>query len=180
MSVRRVIVGVSGSPGSLQALRYAAGMARQDDAVLTPVLAWVPPGGDLADRRYPSPHLRAALEAVRLDRLGRAIELGIGGAPSDLDFSPATVRGEAGQVLTALATRPGDVLVIGTGRHRAARRLLACRVSRYCLARHRLACPVIAVPPAPLADAAHGLQGWVRSAPPAAPRRRGAAAPAGA
>ncbi len=159
MFVRRVIAGVSGSPGSLQALRYAAGMARQDDAVLTPVLAWMPPGGELADRRYPSPHLRAAWKQAASDRLWRAIELGIGGAPSDLDFSPPAVRGEAGQVLTALAIRPGDVLVIGTGRHGAARRLLACRVSRYCLA--HAACPVIAVPPAPLADAAHGLQGWM-------------------
>ncbi len=55
---RRVIVGASGSPGSLQALRYAEELARAHDAALVPVLAWVPPGGDLADRRAPCGYLR--------------------------------------------------------------------------------------------------------------------------
>jgi len=56
--IRRVIVGASGSPGSLQALRYAEELARAHDAALVPVLAWVPPGGDLADRRAPCGYLR--------------------------------------------------------------------------------------------------------------------------
>jgi Universal stress protein family len=51
--VRRVVVGASGSPGSLRALRYAQELARAHNATLIPVLAWVPPGGDLADRRSP-------------------------------------------------------------------------------------------------------------------------------
>ena len=54
----RVITGVSGSPRNLQALRYAAVLARGQDAALVPVLAWVPPGGDVADRRHPSGYLR--------------------------------------------------------------------------------------------------------------------------
>lgn len=157
MLVRRIIAGVSGSPGSLQALRYAAEMARNDQALLAPVLAWMPPGGDLADRQHPSQPLRAAWKQSAWDRLWRAVDLAIGGPPADLDFSPKAVRGDAGQVLTELAAEPGDVLVIGAGRHGPAR-LLACRVSRYCLA--HAACPVIAVPPGPLAEAAHGLHGW--------------------
>ena len=40
---RRIIIGTSGSPGSLQALRYAAGVAQENDATLVPVLAWLPP-----------------------------------------------------------------------------------------------------------------------------------------
>src|SRR6266487_6771990 len=56
--VRRVFAGVSGSPGSLQALRYAAGLARLHDSALIPVHAWMPPGGDLADRGGPSIYLR--------------------------------------------------------------------------------------------------------------------------
>ena len=40
--IRRVIVGASGSPASLQALRYAEELARANDALLIPVLAWVP------------------------------------------------------------------------------------------------------------------------------------------
>jgi nucleotide-binding universal stress UspA family protein len=55
---RRVIVGVSGSVRSLQALRRAAAEARTRGAVLVAVHAWVPPGGDIAERRCPNPELR--------------------------------------------------------------------------------------------------------------------------
>lgn len=48
-SERRVICGVSGSPSSLQVLRYAQHLARDFDATLMPLLAWLPPDGDLAD-----------------------------------------------------------------------------------------------------------------------------------
>jgi nucleotide-binding universal stress UspA family protein len=157
--VRRVVVGVGGSAGSLQALRYAVEQARNDKAALAPVLAWTPPGGDLADRRSPCPPLRQIWKQAAWDRLWKAIDLAIGGPPADLDFTPAVVRGEAGLVLTDAANQPGDVLVIGAGRHGAVRRLLACKVSRYCLA--HAVCPTIAVPPTQLADRAHGLHGWV-------------------
>jgi nucleotide-binding universal stress UspA family protein len=52
--MRRVVVGVHGSLGSLQALRYAANEARDRDTPLVAIIAWLPPGGDLAERRYPS------------------------------------------------------------------------------------------------------------------------------
>ena len=159
MQVRRVIAGVSGSAGSLQALRFAAEMARENDATLVPVLAWTPPGGEAADRRYPSPTLRAAWRHAAWERLWRAVDLAIGGPPADVRlFAPEVVRGEAGEVLTHVAAGPGDVLVIGAGRHGGLRRL-ACRISRYCLA--HASCPVIAVPPSRLATEAHGLHGWL-------------------
>lgn len=159
MPARRFVVGVSGSAGSLQALRHAAQLARSDGAILAPVLAWIPPGGQLADRSYPCPELRRAWQDAAWDRLWRAIDLAIGGPPGDVAFSPAVIRGQAGQVLTEVAAEPGDVLVIGTGRHGGLRRLLACRVSRYCLG--HAGCPVIAVPPSRLADQLHGLHGWL-------------------
>jgi nucleotide-binding universal stress UspA family protein len=150
---------VSGSAGSLQALRFAAELARSDGALLAPVLVWTPPGGELADRRAPCPVLRGAWTQAAWDRLWGAIELGIGGPPADIEFSPQIVRGEAGPVLSQLTGQPGDVLVIGAGRRGAARRLTACKVSRYCMG--HAYCPVIAVPPAQLAAAAHGLHGWL-------------------
>ncbi len=108
---RRVIVGASGSPGSLRALRHAEDLARRSVATLTPVLAWEP-----------------------------------------------------GPVLVALASRLDDLLIVGAGR----RGMLAWpsrgRVSRYCVS-HAL-CPVLAVPPAILAQEGRGLHGW-------ALRRRG-------
>jgi Universal stress protein family len=51
---RRIIAGISGSPGSVHALRQAVGLARHHDAILIPVHAWLPPDG----RRLPWPELR--------------------------------------------------------------------------------------------------------------------------
>ena len=159
MSARRFVVGVSGSAGSLQALRYATQLARRDEAVLAPVLAWSPPGGDIAEHRCPNPELRRLWRQAASDRLCEAIELAIGGTPDDIEFSPAIVRGEPGQALTEVAAEPGDVLVIGAGRRGVLRRLLGCQVSKYCLAHAR--CPLVAVPPSQLSGELHGLHGWV-------------------
>jgi nucleotide-binding universal stress UspA family protein len=157
--VQRVVTGLSGSAGSLQALRYATEMARHHDATLVPVLAWVPPGGELADRRYPCRALREAWARAAWERFWRAVDLAIAGPPTDVRFLPQVVRGDPGQVLAWLAGEPGDVLVIGAGRHGVARRALSCRVTRYCVG--HAVCPVISVPPSSLADQAHGLRGWM-------------------
>jgi hypothetical protein len=42
-STSRIFAGVSGSPGSMHALRHAAGLACQHAALLIPPLTWVPP-----------------------------------------------------------------------------------------------------------------------------------------
>jgi nucleotide-binding universal stress UspA family protein len=55
-------------------------------------------------------------------------------------------RGPPGRVLTVIASDPGDLLVVGTGRRGTLTRVFPGRVSRYCLAHAR--CPVLAVPPA--------------------------------
>ena len=67
--VRRVFAGVNGSPGSLQAVRYAADLARTLGCELIPVLAWSPPGGDLADRGGPSAYLRQVWKDAAWQRL---------------------------------------------------------------------------------------------------------------
>jgi nucleotide-binding universal stress UspA family protein len=157
--VQRVVVGVSGSPGSLLALRHAADMAKSHQAELVPVLAWTPPGGEMADRRYPNPQLRAFWKQAAKDRLAKAIHLALGGQPDGLEFSPEIVKGEAGYALTQIAREPGDLLVISAGRQGPLRRLTGGHVARYCLA--HAACPVIAVPPAEIAAEAHGLRGWM-------------------
>jgi nucleotide-binding universal stress UspA family protein len=155
----RVITGVSGSPRNLQALRYAALLARGQDAALVPVLAWVPPGGDVADRRHPSGYLRRVWVDDATKRLADALDAAFGGLPDDVPTEPRVVRGEAGAVLVREASHPGDLLVIGTGRHGSASRLFSGKVGRYCLA--RASCPVLAIPPTALELAAgHGLHGW--------------------
>jgi nucleotide-binding universal stress UspA family protein len=157
LGVRRVIVGVTGSPGSLQALRYAAGLARTHEAALVPVIAWTPPGGDLADRNHPSAHLRRIWSDAARQRLSGALDMALGGVPEGLAVESQVVRGDPGPVLVATA-KDSDLLVVGAGRRGVLGRVLACRVSRYCLA--HAACPVVAVPPPTLAQLSHGLRGW--------------------
>src|ERR1700677_5180093 len=115
-TVRRIIVGVHGSLGSLQALRFAADEARQRDVPLLPVIAWVPPGGDLAERRHSSPYLRKIWRDDARRRLSAAFDVGLGGIPADLHVEPQVARGEFGPVLVDTADRPDDLLIIGTGR----------------------------------------------------------------
>ena len=156
--VRRVIVGTSGSPGSLRALRYAEDLARAHNATLIPVLTWVPPGGDLADRRCPCGSLRRVWMDDARRRLLDALNAAWGEIPYDPPVEPLVQRGEAGWVLVNLACCPGDLLVVGAGRRGGLARLVSGNVSRYCLAHAE--CPVVAVPPPALArEARHGLLG---------------------
>ena len=164
--VRRVFAGVHGSLGSLQALRYAANEARSRGARLLPVIAWVPPGGDLAERRQPNLYLRTMWREAAQGQLWEAFDMGLGGLPEDLTIEALVVRGPAGPVLVECADDPDDLLVIGTGR-RGLRRLARRSASRYCLAHAR--CPVVAVPPSALMEeTSHRLHIWPRKQRPPA------------
>jgi nucleotide-binding universal stress UspA family protein len=157
--VRRVIVGASGSPGSLRALRHAEDLARHSVATLIPVLAWTPPGGDLAARRQPCPTLDRVWQEAAWQRLWSALEAAWGEIPVDMALQPVVQHGQPGEVLVQVACHPDDLLVVGAGRRGAVARMWRARVGRYCLAHAQ--CPVIAVPPTVLArQAGRGLHGW--------------------
>ena len=161
VAVRRIVVGVHGSLGSLQALRYAADEARQRGVPLVAVTAWIPPGGDLAERRHSSPYLRQVWREAAWERLWSAFDAGLGGVPGDLQVEPQVARGDTGPVLVEVADQPDDLLIIGTGRRAGVGRVLHRSVSRYCLAHAR--CPVLAVPPSVLMEEmSHGLRAWHR------------------
>jgi nucleotide-binding universal stress UspA family protein len=145
----RVIVGASGSPGNLCALRYAEHLARATGATLILVHAWTPPGGDIADRQCPNPYLRRVWREDARQRLQDALAAAWGQPPADLTITPVVERGEPGPVLTGIADQPDDVLVIGAGRRGTLARVFSSRVSRYCLA-HAHA-PLVAIPPPALA-----------------------------
>ncbi|MEU5305823.1 universal stress protein [Streptomyces noursei] len=71
------------------------------------------------------------------------------------------VRGEPRKVLTAVADRTDELLVIGAGARGRLRRTVWPSVARYCVA--RASCPVLAVPPSPLhhaLDAVHRRNIW--------------------
>jgi nucleotide-binding universal stress UspA family protein len=141
-------------------LRYAESLARAYDAVLIPVLAWEPPGGDRDERLVLSAPLRQACQDLACQRLRDALIAVWGEVPDDPLVQPRIERGPAGRILVALACRSDDVLVVGAGRRGALARLAFSRVSRYCLAHAR--CPVLAILPPTLArELGHGCLAWV-------------------
>ena len=143
----RVIVGVHGTPGSLQALRFAVRHARAFDAVLVPVIAWEAPGGDSAYRPYPAYLTDEWAEAAQR-RLLTAFDEGLGGPPADVDTLPRVVRGRPGRVLVGLADRDDDVLVVGRNHHRRVHRAWYGSTPAHCFAHAR--CAVVMVPPSEL------------------------------
>jgi len=141
----RVVVGVDGSPGSLEALRYALGQARRLDATLVPVYAWQVPGGELPTRRAAAPGYARMLRDLAEQDLRRAFEEGLGGLPVDVRTESWLIRGAAGPALVESADHPDDLLVVGAGRRGRLRHPLRAGTVRYCLA--HAACPIVAVPP---------------------------------
>ncbi|MEU1304111.1 universal stress protein [Streptomyces shenzhenensis] len=161
-SAARVVVGVSGSPGSRTALGRAADEARRRGAELWPVLAWRPPGGDLSCRRSPAAAVLAEdWERLAGERLEAALRAVFGETGPGLPGRALVVRGVPGPVLVRTADRDTDLLVVGAGRRGLLHRGLWPSVGRHCLA--HAGCPVLAVPPSPLESAlaaVHRRNAW--------------------
>lgn len=152
-------MGVSGSPGNLPALRYARSVAGWHSAPLVAVHAWLPPGGELADRRQPSSQLRQAWAEAAAQRLRDALGAAWGTVPADPEIQAVVVRAEPGVALVEAACLPDDLLIVGAGQRGRLARLWHGRVTRYCLAHARG--PVVSVPPPGLPrPAARGLGAW--------------------
>ncbi|MGW2371890.1 MULTISPECIES: universal stress protein [Kitasatospora] len=139
----RVVVGVSGSLGSLAALHRGVAEARNRGAELWPVLAWEPPGGEHGYRRSPCPPLLAAVREAAERRLDEALDAAFGGADPGVPVQPVVIRGETGPALVHLADRADDLLVLGRSGGPLRRRLRR-PVSGYCA--RRAGCPVLTVP----------------------------------
>ncbi|MER5708561.1 universal stress protein [Streptomyces sp. NPDC002122] len=144
-SVRRVVVGVSGSLASLAALRYATALARRESAPLLAVLAWEPPEGEALYARRPDRDWARLWGDDARNRLRSAFADALGAAPEDLAVERRTVRAAPAAALRAAADRPGDLLVVGA----ASRRGSLARLRRRPVLRAvqgRAVCPVVTVP----------------------------------
>jgi nucleotide-binding universal stress UspA family protein len=140
---------VSGSLGSLHALRRAVADARLRDRAVWSVIAWAPNGGEFANTRAPSVSLLRRSRDAATQRMLTAWDEALGGIPADLTVRMVASRGTPGAELVQFAERPSDLLVVGSGTRTALSGVLTGRsVSRYCLARAR--CAVLTVPAAPL------------------------------
>ncbi|WP_051756342.1 universal stress protein [Kitasatospora purpeofusca] len=144
----RIVVGVSGSLGSLAALHRAVAEARRLDAEVLAVHCWTPVGGEFGYRRSPCPPLLSACRDAAATRLREALDQAFGGTRPGVRLRSVAVRGETGQALVRCADRPDDLLVLGAGPRGLLARALHPSITAYCV-RHAT-CPVLAVPKPPL------------------------------
>jgi nucleotide-binding universal stress UspA family protein len=141
-ALRKIIVGVDGSPGATEALRFALEEAEVIGGLVVALSAWqIPPGA------YGGPESVAlAHELFKKEgqsHLERCLESS-GAAQSAVAVEPRLVKGDARHVLCR-AANSADMLVVGSRGLGAVRSLLLGSVSMYCV--HHAACPVVIVPP---------------------------------
>jgi nucleotide-binding universal stress UspA family protein len=143
--LRHVVVGVDGSPNSIEALRVAVRLARPDNAHVDVVTAYQPyPPAHFAigfPDVYASPGgvLDAAAEAQAT--LERAVHEAVGDQPPNLVLR--AVEGGAFEVLTRLA-ETADMLVIGARGYSGPLAILLGSTAQACVRHAR--CPVLVVP----------------------------------
>ncbi|MFF7338046.1 universal stress protein [Streptomyces sp. NPDC008163] len=146
---QRVVVGVSGSLGSLTALHQAVSEARERGAELCAVLAWQLPGGGLGSRTggLGAETFRECRAAARAE-LCAALDMAFAVERPGIALSGFAVRGDPRAVLVDAVRSADDLLVVGMGSRGRRFPGLRTPVARYCLA--HAPCPVLAVPPHPL------------------------------
>ena len=157
---RRVVVGVHGSVTSLAALRTGLEQARARDAILVPVLAWSPVGGELTYRKAPCPQLLETWRRNAVDTLRTAFDEALGGVPTDVDVQAQLVRGEPGPALIAVASGSTDLLFVGAGHRSVLGRRILGSTTGYCV-RHATGSLVLVPPPELLSHTpALARSGW--------------------
>jgi nucleotide-binding universal stress UspA family protein len=148
---RRVVVGVSGSLGSLTALHRAAAEARCAGRELWAVLAWDSPAVEVGRRgTLTMPALVEQCERAAAEELATALESAFGDAGPAVPMECLVAQATPGRALVEIACRDDDLLVVGTGHRGLLHRALFPSVAKYCLA--HASCPVLSVPPSPLQE----------------------------
>jgi nucleotide-binding universal stress UspA family protein len=139
--MRRIVVGIDGSPGATEALRFALKEAALGGAEVTAVTAWdVPPAAYGGPKSAALAHEFFEQEGQRhlQDCLDAA-----GPAPASVRIEARLVRGDARHVLCSDA-ESADMLVLGSRGLGTVRSLLLGSVGMYCV--HHAVCPVVIVP----------------------------------
>lgn len=139
-----IVVGIDGSAGSQEALRFAAAEARLRKAKLKLVSAWTltyvaAPIGMMApidDALLPElqDNARAVLDRAAAEVLGDA---------TDIEIEKVIAEGSPAQVLVD-AAQGADLLVVGTRGHGGFAGLLLGSVSQQIA--HHAPCPIVIVP----------------------------------
>jgi nucleotide-binding universal stress UspA family protein len=149
--VGAVVVGVDGSPGAGEALRWALAEARLRKVPLRVVHAWTYGYAGATAGGYGNLGFIGSFDSPGADagNLGRAaeetLETAIGeavGETTDVEIERQVVEGGAAAVLLDAAAA-GDLLVVGSRGHGGFAGLLLGSVSQQCV--HHAQCPVVVV-----------------------------------
>ena len=134
-----VIVGVDGSPESIEALRWAARYATATGAKITAVHAWhYPAAGPVPAGRAPQP-ITDQVRATMQETLDKALTEVFGTTtPDDVDTKVA--YGHPAMVLVN-ESEGADLLVVGSRGHGAFHGMLLGSVSIHCVT--NATCPVL-------------------------------------
>jgi nucleotide-binding universal stress UspA family protein len=139
---RRIVVGVDGSPSSVEALRWATRQAALTDATVEAVIAWHFP---LALGGYAWPPA-GVLETTDFAGLaGKILAEAIASAADASDqerITQVVTEGSAAQVLIEQADG-ADLLVVGSRGHGGFTEALLGSVSQHCV--HHSRCPVVII-----------------------------------
>jgi nucleotide-binding universal stress UspA family protein len=152
VSQRRIIVGIDDSPSGLAALRWAVSQATNCPAQLVAVRSWalgLPRHGGRHHRHLAHPHVVLFFKGdEQRDASAKLIRdtflAATGGQPPDVTVTVRTPEGDPGATLSSIATRDGDMIVVGREHGPVWRRAHRSSVSRYC--RWHAGCPVVVVP----------------------------------
>jgi nucleotide-binding universal stress UspA family protein len=136
-----IVVGADGSPGSIDALRYAIDEARVRGAEVKAVHAWhLPPAAYGSGWSVPvNVEDFHSVAKAQLDRSLDAVDAGHSG----VTVTPLLGEGQAADVLCEVA-RDADLLVVGSRGYGGFRGLLLGSVSAQCA--HHAHCPIVIVP----------------------------------
>jgi nucleotide-binding universal stress UspA family protein len=157
--VPAVVVGVDGSAGGTEALRWALAESRLRNAPLRAVHAWMPGYSGMPAGGYGllGGSFGSSVPAVDPSDLQQATEelleralADAGDDAGDVEIERLVIEGGAAEVLVGVAG-PADLLVVGSRGHGGFAGLLLGSVSQQCV--HHAGCPVVVVHP-PKATAA--------------------------
>jgi nucleotide-binding universal stress UspA family protein len=136
MADKRIVVGVDGSPSSMNALRWAIRQAKLTGAEVEAVTAWSYPAGyGWAPVGDGAVDLEGEAGKILFDALAE-----VSGIAPDVVVEPSVVFGHAADVLVR-AAEGADLLVVGSRGHGGFAGMLLGSASQHCV--QHAHCPVL-------------------------------------
>ena len=137
-----IVVGVDGSKGGVEALKFAIEEARVRGADVKAVAAWEVPATAYGSGMMPMPIDPSAYEKIAQDALDKSLEE-TAASTAGVSVTPLLHQGHPANVLVAEA-HGADLLVVGSCGLGGFKGLLLGSVSQQCA--HHATCPVAIVP----------------------------------